>query len=94
MTKKMSIKEFKDGGYLQEVNRQFFHPLGLALWIQYSDDETACYLHSIWDSRDDPQGFVFGPGMINQELLNKVRDEMSKKLTYRSQTLGFAIQTK
>ena len=29
----MDIREFRDKGYLQEVNRQFFHPLGLALCV-------------------------------------------------------------
>jgi hypothetical protein len=28
---RMAISEFVDEGYLQEVNRRFFHPLGLAL---------------------------------------------------------------
>ena len=31
--KYMSIKEFVEEGFLQEVNRQFFHPLGLALEV-------------------------------------------------------------
>lgn len=31
--KRMDIKEFREEGFLQEVNRQFFHPLGLALSI-------------------------------------------------------------
>lgn len=29
--KRMDIKEFREGGFLQEANRHFFHPLGLAL---------------------------------------------------------------
>lgn len=29
--KYMDMAEFQEGGYLQEANRQFFHPLGLAL---------------------------------------------------------------
>ena len=32
--KHIDIAEFRDFGYLQEVNRQFFHPLGLALMIR------------------------------------------------------------
>jgi hypothetical protein len=27
----MNIAEFREAGYLQESNRRFFHPLGLAL---------------------------------------------------------------
>lgn len=29
--KRIDIKEFREGGFLQEANRHFFHPLGLAL---------------------------------------------------------------
>lgn len=32
--KKMDIKEFREKGFLQEANRLFFHPLGLALEVQ------------------------------------------------------------
>jgi hypothetical protein len=30
---KINIKEFREKGYLQEANRRFFHPLGLALSV-------------------------------------------------------------
>ena len=36
--KKISIKEFREKGFLQEVNRIFFHPLGLALEVNIDDD--------------------------------------------------------
>ena len=32
-TKTIPLTELRDAGYLQEANRQFFHPLGLALTI-------------------------------------------------------------
>lgn len=35
--KRMNIKEFRELGYLQEANRQFFHPLGIALEIVYDN---------------------------------------------------------
>lgn len=31
--KRIDIKEFREKGYLQELNRQFLHPLGLALEV-------------------------------------------------------------
>lgn len=34
---KMSVKQFYQEGYLREVNRCFFHPLGLALEIVMED---------------------------------------------------------
>ena len=32
--KKIEIKEFREKSYLQELNRRFLHPLGLALEIK------------------------------------------------------------
>ena len=57
--KRLSIKEFQDAGYLQEVNRLFFHPLGLALAIERDNETQEVRLSHIIDSRDDPEGFVF-----------------------------------
>ena len=33
MKNKIDVKEFREKGYLQELNRRFLHPLGLALEI-------------------------------------------------------------
>src|SRR5438445_10887455 len=38
--KHMPIREFVDEGYLQEVNRQFLHPLGLALEVTVASEPT------------------------------------------------------
>lgn len=35
--KRMPVNEFRDDGYLQEVNRRFLHPLGLALEVTVVD---------------------------------------------------------
>lgn len=37
MIKKIDIKEFRESGYLQELNRTFLHPLGLALEVEIDD---------------------------------------------------------
>ena len=34
---KISLEEFKNAGYLREVNRRFFHPLGMALTVIYDE---------------------------------------------------------
>jgi hypothetical protein len=57
--KRMSVKEFRELGLLQEVNRQFLHPLGLALEVYVSDDGEESF-GGVWDYRDDPEGMVFG----------------------------------
>jgi hypothetical protein len=37
--KRIDIKEFREFGYLQEANRLFLHPLGLALEVVVEDEE-------------------------------------------------------
>lgn len=58
--KKLSINELREEGYLQEANRQFFHPLGLSLMVniigENGEDSTVCIL----DNRHDLEGVVFG----------------------------------
>lgn len=57
--KRIDIKEFRELGLLQEVNRLFFHPRGLALEVVVEDDGSE-RLGGVWDSREDPEGFMFG----------------------------------
>lgn len=55
---RIDIAEFRRLGYLQEVNRRFLHPLGLALEVIHADDGSE-RLGGVWDYRDDPEGIVF-----------------------------------
>ncbi len=55
--KYMSIKEFIESGFLQEVNRRLLHPCGLALEAVKDGDEWR--LGGVWDARDDPEGIMF-----------------------------------
>src|SRR6266498_2549586 len=56
--KRIDIAEFRRIGLLQEANRRFFHPLGLALEVVI-DEDGAERLGGIWDYRDDPEGVYF-----------------------------------
>lgn len=47
----LSLSELISGGYLQEVNRLFFHRLGLALMVICEHDGSPLELR-IWDARD------------------------------------------
>jgi len=63
--KPMSLRDFVDLGFLQEANRQFFHPLGIALYAMWSEDKPREHgnpptMLGIFDLRDDPDGVVFG----------------------------------
>jgi len=65
--KRIDIKEFRDKGFLQEVNRQFFHPLGLALEV-ITDGDTGevVSLGGVWDYRDDPEGMFYGDNLLEK----------------------------
>ena len=58
--KRIDIKEFRERGYLQEANRRFFHPLGLALEVTINDETGEETLSGVWDYREDPEGITFG----------------------------------
>jgi hypothetical protein len=86
----MDINYFRSFGYLQEVNRRFFHPLGLALEVQIDDDGNET-LGRVWDYRDDPEGIVFVPGPDHKKWLN-VETEIQTRAIPRQKALGYEIQ--
>ncbi|MCL4295752.1 MAG: hypothetical protein KJ077_08495 [Anaerolineae bacterium] len=90
--KRMDIKEFREFGYLQELNRQFLHPLGLALEV-VADDETGEFrLGGIFDCRDDPEGMIFGMGHIDPKKAARVQVAWHQKEEARIKKLGYIIQ--
>lgn len=89
--KTIGVKEFRELGFLQEANRMFFHPLGLALSIQINEDGSEEF-GGIWDYREDPEGITYGKGMINKEKSEYIESLYLEKCEYRNQYLGFEIQ--
>lgn len=83
--KYMDFNEFMEFGFLQEVNRKFFHPMGLAVEMNI-DKETgkATGLGRIWDFREDPEGIFFMEGMIDKDKVKRVDDLRQSKLLKRS----------
>jgi len=57
--KYITIEEFVEKGYLQECNRLFFHPCGLALCVSIDNTSGKYYLEGFWDYRDDDEGVIF-----------------------------------
>lgn len=95
---RMDIKEFREKGYLQEANRQFFHPLGLALEIMIENDGSE-KLGGIWDYRNDPEGLYFNLEDSDDERIktfneraNHIQQEMEGKKLTRKESLGFFIE--
>ena len=96
--KHIDIKEFRESGYLQELNRQFLHPLGLALEIIQEDDGTE-KLGGIWDYREEKEGIYYD--IKNSDLSRKAKFRANKRMIdaefedrsiIRKKILGFNIE--
>ncbi len=87
----MSIKEFRQLGFLQEANRQFFHPLGLALQVVIDTETGEEKLCGIWDYRDDPEGIRYGD-TIDEQKAAYVAKLQAGKAAARQKRLGYVVQ--
>lgn len=96
MKKLLSLQQFKDLGYLQEVNRRFFHPLGLALAVMVNQETGKVErLGPIRDARSDFQGVVFandGKSMIDVGKAMDIDREWEIRAATREKALGFMVQ--
>lgn len=91
MRKIIDLKELLDHGYVQEVNRLFFHPLGLALMVTEHDDGRPPEL-SVCDSRDDLEGFRFVDGAMSHEKFARVCQARGDRSVARYNALGYIVQ--
>ena len=93
--KTLSVKEFQERGYLQELNRQFLHPLGLAISVIVNEETgIAESFGDIWDYRDDPEGIIFAD-LFTPEMVRKAKDiseEQKHMNDSRRKSLGYEIQ--
>lgn len=97
--KRMSVKEFRELGYLQELNRQFLHPLGLALEVVIDNDTGNESFGEVWDYREDPEGITYGLQQSdierNQRFATKAEYVESERLRIkesREKLLGFEVE--
>lgn len=88
---KMDINEFRDFGFLQEVNRIFFHPLGLALEVILYEDGSA-RLGGVHDYRDDPEGVIYGEQTLDVDKMRRVSALRDQKSFTRRDAFGYVIQ--
>ena len=82
--KYIDIKEFRELGFLQEANRKFFHPLGLAIEVIIEEDGSE-KLGRVWDYREDAEGNFFGKDTIKQEKVDYVEKLRSSKTNSRKE---------
>jgi len=90
--KRMSPKEFMDLGLLQEVNRLFLHPMGLALEVVVYLDNDSVVFGQVWDYRDDPDGMIFGDGVMSKEKTEITNEMFLAKRDVRLKNFGWHIQ--
>ncbi len=90
--RRIDIKEFRQFGFLQEANRRFFHPLGLALEVVVDEETGSESLGGVWDYRDDPEGILFGEDGIDEEKVERVRKLQHEKSESRLKCLGYIVQ--
>lgn len=89
---KITAAEFRDHGYLQELNRNFLHPLGLALEVVTDNEGHITGFGQVWDLRDDPEGMIYADGVIDHDKAERIREEMSIKCKERFKRFRWAIQ--
>lgn len=93
---RIDIAEFRRAGYLQELNRRFLHPLGLALEIVIEQDGSH-RLGGVWDYRDDPEGMVYATSGAREldDLIVKARNIdalWADREPARRAALGYMVQ--
>lgn len=88
--KRIDIAEFRSEGYLQELNRRFLHPLGLALEVVVEEDGTE-HLGGIWDYRDDPEGIYYDGG-ADADKAATIDRLLAERSPAREAALGFVIE--
>lgn len=92
--KYMSVKTFREFGFLHEVNRLFLHPLGLAIEVAIDDKTEVERFGAVWDYRDDPEGMLFADDTLNVEKIDRVRAFADEKHAERLKLLGYVVQPK
>ncbi len=97
--KRMDVKSFRELGYLQELNRQFLHPLGLALEVVIDDDTGNESFGGVWNYREDPEGISYGIGQSDLDRVLRFADkaqyvesERQRIAISRNKLFGFGIE--
>ena len=76
--KVLDLQELIEGGYLQEVNRRFFHPLGLALAVTVNSAGLPFGLF-VYDWREDKEGGFFGTKCDEAKAANVYSEAIQRR---------------
>lgn len=90
--KYMDIAMFRTQGWVQEINRRFLHPAGLAIEVDIDKDGHE-RLGGIQDYSDDPEGMIFGE-LTAEDTIRAMALAMTvnSKREAREEALGFFVQ--
>lgn len=90
---RLTPKQFRELGLLQEINRQFLHPRGMALEVIVCEQPELQVFGAVWDSREDPEGFVYAgeilPTEDKAEHAKKLQDDHAE---VRQERFGWVVQ--
>ena len=101
----LDMGEFQSVGYLQEVNRRFLHPLGLAIVVRVVQPRrnaleillnrpkkpTRTEFAGVWDARDDLEGITFD-GLAEIAKKHAIDAIAASRRPIREAGLGFWIE--
>ena len=95
--KRLTPEQFKDLGYLLDLNRRFLHPQGMALEVIIDEETGDTSFGGVWDYRNDPEGIAFHQddwilGKIDIERAAQIAEEEKVKRRKREEWLGYVIQ--
>jgi hypothetical protein len=90
--KRIDLKEFWELGFIQEINRRFLHPCGLALEIIMDTETREVSLGGVWDYRDDSEGMYFSEDVMSKEKYDTVEKLLHSKEDARRTLLGYVTQ--
>jgi hypothetical protein len=85
--KLLTFEELRSSGILQETNRLWFHPVGLALSVVMPSGRL-----EIIDYREDPEGMIFEDGLIDASKGAEFAAFAESHLAARVKALGFVAQ--
>lgn len=97
--RRISVEEFRAKGYLQELNRRFLHPLGLALEVSINETDGSERFSGVWDCRDDEEGIFFD--IANSSEYRRalflthasfIDDELESRSKARKEKLGYVVE--
>lgn len=89
--KEMSVLDFWQKGLLHEINRQFLHPMGLALEVT-QDDQGHCHFSRVRDFRHDPEGYLFVDACLDPLKVRRVKRMFEAKRKVREAKYGWHVQ--